>query len=269
VTVLLAGKAAIVTGGATGIGRAIVERLSAEGAAVAIADIQADAAAELAAQLASDGGRGLACATDVTDEGAVDRLVTEAIAKFGSVDILVNNAVTAPATNCLTMSLDQWDRDIAITLRAPLLALRAVAPHMVDRGSGAVVNIASMNAVRFLGHDGYSAGKAGLLSLTRSAAVRLAPQGVRVNAVAPGTVHTLRWGKRLEADPTIGERVRTWYPMGRVGEPGDVAAAVAFLASDQAKWITGETLRVDGGLGLGYPAMVDDLNIEPKGRPLW
>jgi NAD(P)-dependent dehydrogenase (short-subunit alcohol dehydrogenase family) len=265
----LEGKAAVVTGGATGIGRAIVERLAAEGAVVAIADVQADAAGELAAQLDRDGRRGLACPTDVTDEAAVGRLVEKTVAAFGSVDILVNNAVTAPSTSCLSMSMDDWDRDIAITLRAPLLALRAAAPHMVERGGGAVVNIASVNAVRFLGHDGYSAGKAGLLSLTRSAAVRLAAQGVRVNAVAPGTVHTLRWGKRLEADPTINDRVRTWYPMGRVGEPGDVAAAVAFLASDEAKWITGETLQVDGGLSLGYPAMVDDLNIEPKGRPLW
>jgi NAD(P)-dependent dehydrogenase (short-subunit alcohol dehydrogenase family) len=266
---LLEGKVAVVTGGATGIGRAIVERLAAEGAAVTIADIQAEAAAELAAQLETGGGRGLSCVTDVTDADAVGRLVETTIAEFGGVDILVNNAVTAPATSCLTMSLDEWDRDIAITLRAPVLALRAVAPHMANRGSGAVVNIASVNAVRFLGHDAYSAGKAGLLSLTRSAAVRLAPHGVRVNAVAPGTVHTLRWGKRLEADPTINDRVRTWYPMGRVGEPGDIAAAVAFLASDEAKWITGETLQVDGGLSLGYPAMVDDLNIEPKGRPLW
>jgi NAD(P)-dependent dehydrogenase (short-subunit alcohol dehydrogenase family) len=264
------GRVALVTGSASGIGHAVATRLAAEGGAVALVDINRDRAAEVAAEISArsgdGGGRAVAFEADVTDEDAVVEVAARVGEQLGRVDVLVNNAVSAPSTNSLHMSLPEWDRDLAITLRAPLLCMRATTPAMVEAGCGAVVNVVSVNAFEFLGHDAYSAGKAGLVSLTRSTANRLAPHGVRVNAVAPGTVATERWQARLADDPGIEDRLARWYPLRRVGRPEDVAAAVAFLASDEASWITGETLRIDGGLTSGKAAMVADLHLEPEGQ---
>ncbi|NUR87174.1 MAG: SDR family oxidoreductase, partial [Nonomuraea sp.] len=129
-------------------------------------------------------------------------------------------------------------------------------------GGGAVVNIGSINAAAYFGNDAYSAAKAGLESLTRSLAVRYGPHGVRVNLVAPATIATPIWGERLARDPGLMERLTRWYPLGRVGNPDDVAAAVLFLASQEAAWITGTTLRVDGGLTAGNAQLVTDILTE-------
>jgi NAD(P)-dependent dehydrogenase (short-subunit alcohol dehydrogenase family) len=135
---------------------------------------------------------------------------------------------------------------------------------MTKNGSGVILNISSVNALGYYGNEAYSAAKAGILSLTRSLAVRYGPSGVRVNAIAPGTLRTPAWEKRREADPGVFERVARWYPLGRIGEPEDVAGAALFLASDEAAWISGAVLPVDGGLTTGNMEMMKEIIKEPE-----
>jgi meso-butanediol dehydrogenase/(S,S)-butanediol dehydrogenase/diacetyl reductase len=253
------GKRAIVTGAASGIGRAIARRLAGEGARVAIADLDLDRAMEVGEEIAGDGGTGMAVAVDVSDPQRVASMLEGVGRSFGGVDVLVNNAVNRPADDLLAMSVEDWDRDVAVTLRGAYLCTRAVLPGMLTRGAGAIVNIASVNGLAYYGNEAYSAAKAGLISLTRSTAVRYGPHGVRANAIAPGTVRTPNWDARVAADRDVFDKVATWYPAGRVGEPEDIAHAALFLASDEASWVTGAVLPVDGGLTAGSYRMTVDL----------
>src|SRR5260370_5539394 len=152
-----------------------------------------------------------------------------------------------------------WDRDVAVVLKSVFLCCKAVLPSMIDRGSGAIVNIASVNALTALGNEAYSAAKAGMINLTQGIAVRYGANGIRCNAIAPGTIRTPIWQARVDRDPVVFERLVKWYPLGRVGEPDDIANAAMFLASDDAGWITGTVLRVDGGLLAGSHRMSRDL----------
>jgi meso-butanediol dehydrogenase/(S,S)-butanediol dehydrogenase/diacetyl reductase len=249
----LDGKAAIVTGGGSGIGRAICKRFAAEGAAVVVADIAGDRAEEVAAEI---GGR--AVQGDVTVAADVLRIVEAA----GPVDVLVNNAGGGMNDDLLDIDEEAWDADVALNLKSAFLCTKAVLPQMTERRRGAIVNIASVNGMAFFANDAYSAAKAGLLQLTRSTAVRYGRLGIRANAIAPGTIRTPLWQERVDKEPAIFERLVSWYPLGRVGEPEDVADAAAFLASDEASWITGEVLRVDGGLLAGNYRMARELVAE-------
>jgi meso-butanediol dehydrogenase/(S,S)-butanediol dehydrogenase/diacetyl reductase len=249
----LEGKAAIVTGGGSGIGRAICTRFAAEGASVVVADIAGERAEEVAAEI---GGR--AVQGDVTVAGDVSRIVEAA----GPVDVLVNNAGGGMNDDLLEIDEEAWDGDVALNLKSAFLCTKAVVPQMRELGRGAIVNIASVNGMAFFANDAYSAAKAGLLQLTRSTAVRYGRFGIRANAIAPGTIRTPLWQERVDKQPAIFERLVRWYPLGRVGEPEDVAAAAAFLASDEASWITGEVLRVDGGLLSGNYRMARELVAE-------
>jgi len=251
----LADTTAIVTGGASGIGHAIVRRFAAEGASVIIADIAAERAEAVAGELS--GAR--AVHADVTRAADVERLVTEATDAFGRVDVLVNNAGFAAGDDLLETDEETWDTDVSLNLTAPFLCSKAVLPGMIERRFGVIVNIASVNGLAFFANDAYSAAKAGLINLTRTIAVRYGHQGIRANAIAPGTIRTPLWQERIEKEPAIFERLLKWYPLGRVGEPEDVAAAAVFLASDEAAWITGEVLRVDGGLLAGSARMAREL----------
>jgi meso-butanediol dehydrogenase / (S,S)-butanediol dehydrogenase / diacetyl reductase len=248
-------RCAIVTGGGSGIGRAIVSRFAAEGASVVIADVVAERAEEVAAETA--GAR--AVHADVTVAGEVDRLVAEATDALGRVDVLVNNAGFAAGDDLLEIDEETWDADVSLNLTAPFLCSKAVLPGMIERRFGVIVNIASVNGLAFFANDAYSAAKAGLINLTRTVAVRYGHHGIRANAIAPGTIRTPLWQERIEKEPAIFERLLKWYPLGRVGEPEDVAAAAVFLASDDAAWITGEVLRVDGGLLAGSARMAREL----------
>jgi meso-butanediol dehydrogenase / (S,S)-butanediol dehydrogenase / diacetyl reductase len=249
----LEGKAAIVTGGGSGIGRAICTRFAAEGASVVVADIAGERAEEVAAEI---GGR--AVQGDVTVAADVSRIVEAA----GPVDVLVNNAGGGMNDDLLEIDEEAWDGDVALNLKSAFLCTKAVVPQMRERGRGAIVNIASVNGMAFFANDAYSAAKAGVLQLTRSTAVRYGRFGIRANAIAPGTIRTPLWQERVDKQPAIFERLVRWYPLGRVGEPEDVAAAAAFLASDEASWITGEVLRVDGGLLSGNYRMARELVAE-------
>ncbi|MFD8154319.1 SDR family NAD(P)-dependent oxidoreductase, partial [Streptomyces sp. NPDC059720] len=213
---------------------------------VLVADQDPDAARRTARDLSEQGFTAAACACDVTDQEAVDAAVAHAVRTFGSLDVLVNCAAhCSPDGPRFEEQPDEsWARDLDVTLTGAYRCCRAALPHLVDSGRGAIVSVGSVNGVQDFGNHAYSAAKAGLASLTRTLAGRAAARGVRVNLVVPGTVRTSAW-KGRDADL---EAVRHLYPLGRVGEPEDIAAAVTFLASRDASWITGTALVVDGGL---------------------
>lgn len=240
------GYGVLVTGGARGIGASTARRFAREGARVLIADQDPVQAVRTAQALRDEGltAEGRAC--DVADRGAVEAVVSHAVDTFGSLDVLVNSAAhCSPDTPRFEDDPDEsWALDLDVTLTGAYRCCRAALPHLAASGRGAVVSIGSVNGLQDFGNHAYSAAKAGLVSLTRTLAGHAAARGVRVNLVAPGTVRTTAW----EGCDEDLEAVRRLYPLGRVGEPEDIAAAVTFLASPDAAWITGATLVVDGGL---------------------
>lgn len=255
-------KVVVVTGSASGIGKEIARQFAAEGGRVVIADLNGPAATTTAGEIAEAGGRSLAVEVDVSVEAAVDRMFAHAEADLGPVDVLVNNAAIAGGAGLLDMDGETWDRDLGIVLRSAFLCTRAALRTMVERRRGVIVNITSVNGIVALGQEGYSAAKAGLISLTQSTAVQYGRHGIRANAIAPGSIRSPIWDERVEVDPGIFERLTKWYPLGRIGEPEDVARAALFLASEDASWITGTVLRVDGGLLAGNLVMTTDLLAE-------
>ena len=252
-------KVVIVTGGGSGLGRVLANRFAEEGAAVVVADIARGRAVAVAEEILDAGGDSLAQTTDVTDASEVNDMVEATREAFGPVDVLINNAAKATDADFLSLKEGAWDKDVAITLKGPFLCSQAVLPDMVENGSGVILNISSVNALGYYGNEAYSAAKAGILSLTRSLAVRYGPYGIRINAIAPGTLRTPAWEERRRANPEVFERLTKWYPLGRVGEPEDVAGAALFLASDDAAWITGAVLPVDGGLTAGNMQMMEEM----------
>src|SRR5215203_19995 len=258
------GRVAIITGSGSGLGRVLAHRFAAEGAAVVVADVVEQRASAVANEISEAGGKSLTQTTDVTNAAEVEAMVGVAREAFGSVDILVNNAAKATDADFLSLDGETWDEDVKITLKGPFLCSQTVLADMVENGSGVIINISSVNALGYYGNEAYSAAKAGLLNLTRSLAVRYGPSGIRVNAIAPGTLRTPAWEERRRANPEVFERLTKWYPLGRVGEPEDVAGAALFLASDDAAWITGAVLPVDGGLTAGNMQMMEEM-IEGQG----
>jgi NAD(P)-dependent dehydrogenase (short-subunit alcohol dehydrogenase family) len=260
------GKIALITGGGRGIGRATALRLAGEGAAVAALDRDGAVAKEVATALRAGGARALALEADITDEAGVQDALGAVKSHLGPVDVLVNNATRALKGNLEQTEPADWTAEIEGTLTGAFLVTRCVLPGMIERGCGAIVNVGSVNGLTYLGNPGYSAGKAGLLNLTRALAVECGPKGVRANMVSPGTVRTESpsWQKRLAKDPEVFEKLARWYPVGRVGRPEDIAAAIAFLASDEAAFVNGANLVVDGGLTAGMPVMIEDLTLETR-----
>ena len=244
------GATALVTGGAHGIGRASAERLAAEGARVAVLDIDGDAARDVASELAPSGqGAHLAVPVDVTDGSSVGEAIARAAAELGQVDALVNVAGGDAEHGRFEDTGDQvWAHLLELNLLGVARCCRAAIPHLRQSTMGpAIVTVSSVNAFTALGSEAYSAAKAGLTSLTGNLAASLARDGIRVNAVAPGTIRTRVW----DGQDGGADRLALMYPLGRVGEPEDVAAAIAFLASRDASWVTGVMLPVDGGLLTG------------------
>ncbi|MGW0865286.1 SDR family NAD(P)-dependent oxidoreductase [Streptomyces sp. NPDC002611] len=251
------GYGVLITGGARGIGAATARRFAWEGARVLVADQDLAAATGTARALREEGltAEGIAC--DVADRAATEAAVAHAVDTFGSLDVLVNSAAhCSPDAPLFEDEPDEsWARDLDVTLSGAYRCCRAALPHLAASGRGAVVSIGSVNGLQDFGNHAYSAAKAGLGSLTRTLAGHAAARGVRVNLVVPGTVRTTAWEGR---DEDL-EALRRLYPLGRVGEPEDIAAAVTFLASSDASWITGTTLVVDGGLTAVHTGFHDAL----------
>ena len=258
------GKAALVTGGGGGIGGAIGQRLADEGAAVGVLDRRGDAAGAAAARIRAAGGRALALTAEITDPGSVAAALTRMHEALGAPDVLVNNAAYAIKGDLESTALADWRTEIEIDLDGQFICAKAVLPGMVAQGAGAIVNIGSVNGLMALGNPAYSAAKAGLLSFTRSLAVEYGPKGIRANMVSPGTVETdiETWRIRRQKNPQIFDQLARWYPVGRVGRPEDIAAAVAFVAADEAAFVNGANLVVDGGLTAGLPVMIEELILE-------
>jgi len=232
-------RVAIVTGGASGIGRATVARLAADGFLVAVLDL---------GETASEAK--LALRTDVTDPSEVERAIGRVVEAFGRIDVLVNNAGisgSAAATVCHQTPVDDWDRVQAVNVRGPFLCTRAVLPTMLAQGNGHVITVASIaGLVAFPGRCAYTASKGAAVMFTKSLAVDYAATGIRANAVCPGMVETpmTRW--RLD-QPELRAQVESKIPLGRVAQPEEVAEAIALLASDRLVYLTGHALVLDGG----------------------
>jgi len=245
----LRGRAAIVTGAGGGIGEAIAGTLAREGAAVAVVDLREDLAKRVAAAIEGAGGKALGLRADVTRWAEVDAMVRASLGALGQVDILVNN-VGGYATMRTTWEIEEteWDFILALNLKSAFLCSKAVIPHMLARKSGRIVNLSSLvgRTAPALSAAHYSAAKAGVRGLTWHLARELAPHGITVNAIAPWLTLTERVKtlRRLEVDAAL----RAQTPLGRFAEPQEVADAVRFLASDEAAYVTGATLDVNGGM---------------------
>ena len=245
------GRVAIVTGGAQGIGAAIAQRLASEGAAVAVADLTAERGGETVEAIVKDGGRAVAYGADVSRTEDVQTLVAAVVAEFGKVDILVNNAGITRDNLLFKMTDEDWDSVINVNLRSAFLMSRECQKHFVAQKYGKIVSLSSRSALGNRGQANYAASKAGIMGLTATLSIELGPYGVNVNAVAPGyiaTAMTDATARRIGLDPEELRKASAGEtPVRRVGEPEDIAATVAFLAADEASFISGQTIQVNGG----------------------
>jgi 2-hydroxycyclohexanecarboxyl-CoA dehydrogenase len=241
-------KVAIVTGAGRGIGRGIVEKLAAEGARVVVSDIDEGSARETAAAI---GGKSVGLRTDVTSKESVEAMVREVMDRFGRVDVLVNNAGWDKVQPFLESNESNWEKVIAINLYGTLHCCKAVLPVMVAQGYGKVVNIGSdAGRVGSSGEAVYSAAKGGIIAFTKTLAREMARYKINVNCVCPGPADTPLFAEIGEENPKLKEALLKAIPFRRLARPEDLANAVAFLASDEAEYITGQTLSVSGGLNM-------------------
>lgn len=243
----MSGRVAMVTGGGSGIGRATCLELARRGAAIVVVDVSAESAVRVADEVSAIGSDTLACPANVADSAQVQQAVAAAVGRFGRIDILVNSAGLYRLGGITDISEAEWDLLLDVNLKGTFLVCKAVVPHMQSQHSGAIVNVSSISGRTKSLYAGvhYCASKAGIIGLTMCLASQLAPDGIRVNAVAPATIDT-----PINANLTPSEReaLTQRVPLGRIGEASEVAAAIAFLASDAASYITGDTININGGV---------------------
>lgn len=240
------GKVALITGGGAGLGHATALRLAAEGAAVGVADIRPDRAAHVAGEITRAGGRGAAITCDVTIPADNERAVAEMVRAFGGLHVLVTSAGIGLGGTVVDTSEEELNAVIDLDLRAVILSSKYAIPEMRRSGAGAIVHISSIAGVRGDRDSIFCAAKTGVVGLTQGMAAAHAREHIRVNCVCPGVILT-PMTERWLSDPQVLARASSYHPMGRIGRPEEVAAAIAFLASDEASFITGAILPVDGG----------------------
>ncbi len=245
---MLEGQVALVTGAGSGIGRAIALKFAAEGASVALADRNLPAAEEAAAQIRDRKLSSWALLLDVLDEGQVRAGVEQVLRRFGRLDVLVNCAGVRRTVPFLELTGEEWDRQLGTNLRGAFLVSQAAARHMVGRGSGRIINIASDSGVAaFPGEAAYGSSKAGLIALTRAVALELGPFGIRCNAVCPGAIRTPMLLGEEPPGSELERQLAARTPLGRIGEPEEIARVALFLAGPLSEFVTGEHLLATGG----------------------
>ena len=247
----LPGKRAVVTGAASGIGKATATRFAAEGARVVLADVDRESGMDAEDAIRRAGGDVRFIEADITVEDSVRQLVAKSETHLGGFDIWMNNAGTSLTEDLLDISDAQWQADIRLNLTSHYLCTRCMIPIMIRSGGGSVINTSSVNGIWAIGEFGYSAAKAALISLTKNVAVTYGSQGIRANVICPGTIDTDRGGSYW--DDKIGgkEKLTKWYPVGRLGTADDVASLALYLASDESSFVSGAEIVIDGGLTAG------------------
>lgn len=247
----LTNRVAIVTGAGRGIGQAIAQRLARAGAAVTVVDLRGYRAERLAGELSSAGGKAIGIEADVTTQAGAEQIARRTLEAFGALHILVNNVGGPRVEPFLDKGEADWMDELALNLHGTIRCCRAVLPHLVAQRYGRVISIASDAArVGLWGHSIYAAGKGGVMAMTKVLAREVAPHNVTVNCVSPGLTATPPVENRMQAEPEWANEVLRAVPAGRTGKPDEIAAAVAFLAGEEAGYITGQTLSVGGGLSL-------------------
>jgi NAD(P)-dependent dehydrogenase (short-subunit alcohol dehydrogenase family) len=254
-------KVVAITGAAGGVGRSLCRYFIDEGAKVAAIDKKA-AVESLLSDLNARPAMFASVVADISEPAEVERAFASLTGSLGPIDVLVNNAGGSTHGTLTRTDAAGWRQEINLNLDSAYFCAQAVIPAMVAKRSGVIINIGSVNGLGALGDPAYSAGKAAMISLTRSLAQEYGPYGVRANIVLPGTIRTPVWERRAAKDPKVLETLQRWYPLGRIVEPVDVARAVGFLASDAASAITGVALPVDCGLTSGNIVMRQELTLE-------
>ncbi|MDC9826380.1 SDR family oxidoreductase [Devosia sp. ZB163] len=252
-----AGKTIAITGAAGGIGQWLCRFFGEEGATIAALD-RSDKVNDLVDTLGKDGITVKPAVVEITDKDAVEA----AFAGFGEVHVLINNAGVSRHKTLAQTTPDNWREDVDANLNGAYTCAYAVLPQMVERRSGNIVNVGSVNGLSALGDPAYSAGKAGMIAMTKSLAQEYGRYGIRTNIVLPGTVRTPIWDERKAKDPNVLKTLERWYPLGRIVEPYEVARVIAFLASDAASAVTGAVIPVDNGLTAGNIVMARELTLE-------
>ena len=241
-------RVALITGAGSGIGEATARRFAADGATVVVNDVDIERARAVVADIHRHGGAGLAVGGDVTRRVDVEHMVGRALAEFGRTDVLINNAGINLDAMSHKMTEEQWDLVLSVNLKGTFLCAQAVLPHMRERGWGRVINTSSVGALGNVGQANYAASKAGVIGLTKTLALEWAKYGITVNCLAPGPVMTRML---LGVPDPIREKILTRVPMGRIADPAEIAGVHAFLASEDAGYITGQVIFVDGGMSVG------------------
>lgn len=248
----LDGKVVLITGGGGGIGSQTARRFAAEGASVVVNDISESNAERVVREIGELGGKALANTADVTSAAQIQAMLSQCCETFGGLDVLVNNAFGKFDDTTITdLNEDSWDRTIEACLKGPFLCTKFAIPLMQLRGGGSIISISSVNALRTVGDTAYTAAKGGLIAMMRLVAGEYGGSNIRSNVICPGTIATHASMSHWDKFPAGFEQLKTMYPLGRIGEPDDIANCALFLASDESRWITGTVQVVDGGLMAG------------------